>query len=66
MLTYLNCIQGQKMETNRNIQPAFRLTPSISNFTQVCESRHALLEAIQEEFCSEIKLIYSYLNKFMN
>ena len=35
------------MENNRSAQPPFRLTPSISHFTQVCDSRHALLEAMQ-------------------
>ena len=35
------------MDNNRTCQPPFRLPPSISHFTQVCESRHALLGAIQ-------------------
>lgn len=40
------------MDNNRTCQPPFRLTPSISHFTQVCDSRHALLEAIQAASCS--------------
>ena len=36
-------IHGQRMENNFN----FRLSPGLAKFTTICQSRHALLEAIE-------------------
>merc|ERR1712150_19712 len=38
-------IQGQRMDDNAIVP--FRLSPALAKFTTICQSRHALLEAIE-------------------
>ena len=43
-------VHGQKMDNLRANQwtPSLRLTPNLLNFSQICGSKHALVEAVQD------------------
>ena len=43
-------VHGQKMDNLRANQwtPSLRLTPNLLNFAQICGSKHALVEAVQD------------------
>ena len=62
-------VHGQKMDNLRANQwtPSLRLTPNLLNFAQICGSKHALVEAVQDwlknHFTSYFTLIIPWIQK---